>query len=111
MIDKVEFGRIKIRGKTHEEDVIIFWDGEILERKRSHKVSEKEMEEILLKEPEVVVVGSGFGGALKVEDSAEKLCEGESVEVKILKTPEAVKEFNALLKEGKKVAGIFHLTC
>jgi hypothetical protein len=33
------------------------------------------------------------------------------MKVKAYKTDQAVRKYNELLKEGKKVAGAFHLTC
>ncbi len=111
MIEKVKFGEIVVRGKKYTSDIIIFWDGEIVEKEKSHKITEKDMEEILLKEPEVIVIGRGMGELVKVEEEAIALCEKENVKVRIYPTPEAVKEFNSLFREKKKVVGVFHLTC
>jgi hypothetical protein len=111
MIEKVEFGKIVIRGKEYTSDLYIFWDGEIIERERSHTITKKELEEVLLKEPEIVVIGTGQAGMVEVEEDAKKLAETENIELIEKPTSEAAKIFNNLLKEKRRVAGIFHLTC
>lgn len=111
MIHKVKFGEIIIRGKKYTSDVVIFWDGEIVEKEKSHKITKREIEDILMKEPEIIIIGRGMAELVDVERDAIKICEDEGVEIKLLKTDQAVREFNNLLKEKKKVAGIFHLTC
>lgn len=111
MINKVKFGEIVIKGKKYSSDVIIFWDGEVLEKEKSHKITERDIEEILMKEPEIVVIGRGMAGLVDVEENVFELCKKEGVEIKLLLTNDAVEEFNKLIKERKKVAGVFHLTC
>ncbi len=108
-IDSTCFGSIIVRGRKYESDVIIFWDGEIIEREKSHNFSKGELQDILLKEPEIVVVGTGQSGLMKVDESAEILAGLEGVKIVAKPTPQAIEEFNKL--SGKKVAGIFHVTC
>ncbi len=109
-VDSFYFGNIIIDGKKFDNDVIVCWDGEIIDRIKSHSFTKEEFQNILMKEPETVIVGIGTGGIVKVEDSVQVSAKTEGVELIIKKTPEAVEEFNKLAKK-KKVVAMFHLTC
>ncbi len=111
MIEKFSFGEIVINGKKYYSDVIVFWDGEIVEREKNHIISQREIEEIFLKGPEVVVIGKGTAGMVRIDEKCKKIAKEEGIELMEMKTEDAVKFFNRLLAERKKVAGIFHLTC
>lgn len=113
MIEEYHFGFIKISEKEFSHDVQVFWDGEIKKwwRKEGHKVFVEDLKEALEKNPQAIVVGTGAFGVCKVDKSCEIFLKQREIEFFFQKTSEAVKIFNQLLKEGKKVVGLFHLTC
>ena len=109
-IDSTDFGRIVINGKKYSDVLIV--NNEILERdwkSGSHRVSNSEAEKLLMGNPDIIIVGTGQAGVLKVEGNImEKI--GKNAELLILKTQEAVKNFNELSKD-KKVNALIHTTC
>ncbi|MCD6476812.1 MAG: hypothetical protein J7K26_01435 [Candidatus Aenigmarchaeota archaeon] len=110
-IDNFFFGNITIDGKKYVTDVYVFWDGEILERKKSHDFTENEFLDMLMKDPEIVIIGTGTGGCVIVDKKVEMHASLKGVKLIILKTPDAIQEFNKLIKMKEKVAAMFHLTC
>ena len=109
-IDSTGFGRIVIDGKKCNDVLIV--NNEILERdwgSGSHRISTGEAEKLLVDSPDVIIVGTGQAGVLKVDNNIiEKL--RKNAELLILKTPEIVKRFNELSKD-KKVNALIHTTC
>jgi hypothetical protein len=61
--------------------------------------------------PQVLVVGTGYDGFLKVLMEVEEALKSYEIELVAQSTKEAVQTFNKLLVSGKRVAGAFHLTC
>ena len=110
-IRNVEFGNIKIDDETFgKEDFILFNDG--FERvEKSHQPSLEEFQSILLREPELVIFGTGFSGCVKINNMIKKEAENNKIEIVILPTPDALKKFQELSKAGKRVAARIHTTC
>lgn len=109
-IDSSYFGVIIVDGKKYNKDIVISWDGEIEQRNSSHSFTKSELQTILMKQPEVVVIGTGTVGNVKIEPDAEVLAKIEGVELINKITPQAIEEFNKLSRR-KKVIGVMHLTC
>lgn len=109
-IDSTYFGTIIVNGKKYDTDLTVSWDGEILEREKSHTFSKKELLDILQKEPEIIIVGTGQSAVCKIEPSAEVEARLHGVELITKSTPQAAEEFNKLARR-KKVIGVFHVTC
>jgi len=80
-------------------------------RREGHRLNKEDIEDIFVENPNVLVVGTGYAGNMRVDESLRRSLEGHDIEVVAQKTHEAVKTFNKLLSEGKDVAGAFHLTC
>ena len=111
MIEKYSFGSICIDGKTYKNDVLIF-DNEIKEwwRERGHAVQIKDLEWIISKKPEILIIGTGSYGILKVSKEIKDYLSSLKIETRIEKTKRACELYNEL--EGKrKLAAAFHLTC
>jgi hypothetical protein len=113
LINSTEFGSITIDGRTYYNDVIVFWDGEIKEARTfiRHLFGNNEFQELMRKGPEVIVVGTGDSGFLKVSDEVRKLCKQKNVELVEMISKRAIEKFNENLKRGKKVIGFIHTTC
>lgn len=108
--DSTLFGSVMVNGKKFEHDLIVSWDGEIISREKSHVFSKKELLDIMQKEPEVIIIGTGQSGLVKVEPAAEVAAKLENVELIAKPTPQAIEEFNKLVRR-KKVVAVIHVTC
>ena len=108
-ITNISFGSIDINGRKYDTDIVVFWDGEVLERERSHNFSQRELMDILLKEPEVVIIGTGIVGHVKIDKEALDYAKLNNVTLIVKTTKEAAKEFNELVRK-KKVAALFHVS-
>ena len=96
----------------------IIYGGKVEERERerlekvfgtTHRVGDWEIKKLLLGKPEVVVIASGWEGALRVtEEERKKL---GRVDLRVLRSEEAIREYNKLIKEGRKVNILVHTTC
>ena len=110
-IDNAFFGSIIIDGQKYSNDLIVSWDGEIRERERNHNFSKNDLAEIMMKEPDAIVTGTGNSGLLQVDPSIRVSANLNGTEVIVAKTPEAAKHFNSLAKTRRKVIAILHATC
>lgn len=109
-IDSFYFGNIIINGRKFQRDVVISWNGEINERDGSHIFTKADYNEIMLRDPEVIVIGTGIMQNVKVDPSVEVAAKMNGVEIIAKPTMVAIEEFNKLVKK-KKVIGVIHLTC
>ncbi len=110
VVNDYSFGRIVIDGKTYTHDVILFWDGRIIDwwRKEGHSVCLDDVREVIEAKPEVVVFGTGKYGVMKVGDEVKNVLKREGIDCIEAISDEAVRIFNEL--SGRKVLAI-HLTC
>ena len=117
MIEEYKFGSITIDGKNYEYDVEVRWTGEVLKwwRGESHIVDVEDVKRAIGESPELIIVGTGESGLVKVTDKAKEEILSQGIGLIIDKTEEAVKTFNIQKEESegkqKKVIGLFHLTC
>lgn len=117
-IDSVGWGKVVINGQKFEQ--VIIAGEKIYERDSeklhqlfgtTHQIADWEQELLSTADPEVIIIGNGYNGVLKVsEETREKLAQS-GAEIKELLTPEAVVEFNKLISEGKRVNVLIHTTC
>jgi hypothetical protein len=114
MIDSYQFGRISINRKTYTKDVIIFperiqsnwW------RKEGHLLQLEDIERAVEEaEPEIVVVGKGKFGMMKVSSEVKNFLRYKKIVLHAEKSDKAVDIFNQFGSSGKRVLGAFHLTC
>ena len=109
-IKRIAFGDIEINDKVFgREDFFLFWDG-IETTEKTHEPSLRDLEEMMLREPDVIIFGTGFNGLVKIGNAIREKAEGK-VELHALLTPDALKLFKELTKKGKKVAARIHTTC
>ena len=112
-ISSTKFGSITISGKTYEHDVIVTWEGKVRPAHVDirHIIGEKELAQLLLERPEIIVIGLGQSGLMKL--APEVLAFADEKKLKIIQkpTPKAIKEFNQLARAGKKVVAYMHVTC
>jgi hypothetical protein len=115
VIDSYEFGVMVINGKKYTRDIMVFPDQIVNDwwRKEGHRLCVEDLKEILDMEakPEVLVVGTGYYGLVKVSSDVKDTLEFHGIELAAEPTREACQTFNELLKSNRKAAAAFHLTC
>jgi len=107
------FGEIVIGDRRYTSDVIIRPDG-VLDgwwRKEGHKLHFEDLEKALEVKPEVLVIGTGYAGLMRVPREVREKLEAEGIEVIVESTRKAWRTYNRLVEEGRKVVAAFHLTC
>ena len=112
MIDSYSFGRVTVNGKSYNSDVIIYPDRVNASwwRKQGHNLCLEDLEEVLRYKPEVLVVGQGKRGLMKVKTSLVDRLRQEGIEVIAGSTEKAIRSYNELCSK-KKVVAALHLTC
>jgi hypothetical protein len=113
MIESYGFGRIVIDGKEYTTDLIIFpnrmkgdwW------RKEGHRLHIEDIEEVVEERPEVLVVGTGYWGLMRVPAETKKYIEERGIEFIIQPTKQACRTYNKLIQSRKRVIAVFHLSC
>ena len=70
-----------------------------------------DLEEILKKGVEIVILARGVFSRLGVCPETEKLLRDRGVEYHMLDTKEAITLYNELARQGRRVGGVFHSTC
>ena len=112
MIESYDFGRIIINGRKFASDVVIFRDrvdGNWW-RKERHLLSVEDVREIVDTKPEILVVGTGFSGLMKIQPETEEYLRSSGIELMAAKTEKACQIYNDLSRSRRVVAAL-HLTC
>jgi hypothetical protein len=112
MIDDYRFGHIVIDGKEYKSDVKIF--PERVEanwwRTLGHSLGINDISDILQEPPEVLIIGTGSAGVLKVPEDVQLDIKKRGIELIIERTGDACNIYNNLALE-KRVVAALHLTC
>ena len=111
-IDSYSFGKMVIEGKTFQSDLIIYpekvdaswW------REEGHLLQPGDLKAVLTTSPEVLIIGTGYMGLMKVPDEIRKELLEKNIELYVEKSSRAVEIFNSINTKRKTVAA-FHLTC
>jgi len=113
LIEGYRFGKMVVRGKEYERDLIITPDRIISPwwREEGHRVTLEDLKEVIDLDGECVVIGTGYSGLVRVSDDVIKYYRERGVRIYVTDTGRAVKIYNELVKNGAKVMGAFHLTC
>ncbi len=111
MINSYKFGSITINGINYQHDVIVYKDKvEEWHRNQGHNVDLEDTKAIP-KGIDIFVMGNGASGRCKFPEETKKALEKKGIKVIVEWTEDASQTFNKIEKEGKNVAGGFHLTC
>jgi hypothetical protein len=111
-IDSYNFGQIVISGRKYTSDVIIFPDrvqGDWW-RDESHELNLKDISLVLREKPEMLVVGTGASGLMRVLPEVEKEAEARNIQLIVQPSGEACETYNQLSQTQKVIAAL-HLTC
>ena len=112
MINSYSFGTITIDNQKFTKDLIIYPDHKTSNwrRKTGHFLTEDDITEIINYKPEILIIGTGASGLMKVDDKLKEKLKSLNIETIIKKTADAVTEYNEVYKV-KKVVAELHLTC
>ena len=111
-VDSYDFGLIVIDGQAYRQDLLI-WPGRIKSdwwRKEAHLLQVDDVAEALAAAPQVLVVGTGTPGRMRVDPSLEAYLKDKGIDLVVLPTGEACRVINA--QAGRlRLAAALHLTC
>ncbi len=109
-IDSSYFGNIIINGQKFNHDVVVDWKGAVQKKDGSHSFTKRELEDLMLRDPEVVIVGTGTAKMMKIDPNAELTARVNGIELIVAPTVDAIKHFNKHVKRRKTI-GVIHVTC
>jgi len=113
MIENFTFGRMVIDGRVYQADLTIV-SGQVQAgwwRREGHLVEVEDVTDILAARPEILVVGTGSPGQMRVSDTLARTLRDLAIELVEQPTPAATATYNQLAAEGRNTAAAFHLTC
>ena len=114
MIDEYTTGNhMTVKGTKYHKDLKII-RGEVFGnwwRREGHRLAAGDIDDILTARPQILVIGTGYAGNLRVPDAVRQTLQNHQIKVIAQTTADATMTFNRLAAEGKDVAGAFHLTC
>lgn len=111
-INSYSFGTIEVDGKRFDSDIIIYpdrIDGSWW-RREGHDLALEDIESILDYKPDVLIIGTGYSGVMRVSPEIRKEIESRGIKIVVEMTGDATRIFNEISGK-KKVVGAFHLTC
>lgn len=112
-IESYSFGLIKIDGREFRSDLIIYPDhvDDKWWRKEGHLLQMEDLKDIVALRPEILIVGQGQPGLMKVGQKVEEYCRGKGIRLLVMPTEKAVEEYNHSSGKEVKIIACFHLTC
>lgn len=113
LVKQYVFGKIVVDGKSYSRDIIITPKKIVSEwwRIEGHRLQLPDVEEYLDEDVDVVVIGTGYYGYMKVDRSVVEEFKKRGREVYVADSRTAVEVYNKLVNEGKRVLLFIHLTC
>ena len=90
-------------------DITINRHGLLWFRPKTHQITREELEALISPGVEIVVVGIGWDSIAQLTDDAKLL--GDSLDLRVLPTPDAYALYNKLKTEGRIVVLLAHSTC
>ncbi len=111
-IENIRFGKIVIDGHSYNRDVIVLPDRVLPNwwRVEGHLLSYEDLQQALSDPPELLVIGTGIFGRMRVPEEVQKKVREEGIEMSILATREACELYNQML-DKKRVSAALHITC
>jgi len=111
-IDAYEFGRLVVDGRTFTQDIILLPTGiqETWWRQEGHRLQLQDIPEVIKSKPEVLIVGQGQPGRMRVDPDLADYLRAHGIELIEQPTAQACQTYNRLAPT-RKVAAAFHLTC
>uniref|UniRef100_A0A8C5S7X8 Mth938 domain-containing protein n=1 Tax=Laticauda laticaudata TaxID=8630 RepID=A0A8C5S7X8_LATLA len=117
-IASLSWGRMTVRGcPTTYKDCKVWpggsrtWDWRETGTEHVPGVQPADVKEVLEKGVKTLVIGRGMSEALQVPPATVEYLKKQGIDVMVLQTEMAVKEYNTLVSQGVRVGGVFHSTC
>lgn len=114
-VEEYSFGRIRVPGREYTRDIVITPESVLDEgwwRKEGHLLQVEDIAKYVEEyKPAVVIVGTGYFGAMRVDGRVRSYLAERGIALLALKTSDAVREFNLRAGRGERVLGAFHITC
>ena len=112
IIDSYQLGLISVNGKKYTSDVIIFPDRvrDDWWRKSGHQLCLEDIAEVIAKNPEVLIVGTGVSGLVEVLPEVRQAVDARGIKLIAETTDKACHTYNQLCQSRRVVAAL-HLTC
>ncbi|XP_026562568.1 mth938 domain-containing protein [Pseudonaja textilis] len=117
-IASLSWGRMTVRGcPTTYKDCKVWpggsrtWDWRETGTEHVPGVQPADVKEVLEKGVKTLVIGRGMSEALQVPPATVEYLKKQGIDVMVLQTEMAVKEYNTLASQGVRVGGVFHSTC
>ena len=113
MITEFSFGRIVVGGQICNSDIKIVQGNLALNwwRKSGHSVEIDDVQDVLDSGSEILVIGTGQPGYMKITESLRRHLETNNIQLIEEPTAKAIQTFNRFYTEGKRVSGGFHVGC
>ncbi|XP_028320809.1 mth938 domain-containing protein [Gouania willdenowi] len=117
-ISSLSWGHMKVKGcPSNYKDCKVWpggsraWDWRETGTDHVPGVQPCDVEEVLMKGVDMLVIGQGMNKALQVPPSTLDFVKQKGSDVLVLQTEKAVAEYNKMAAGGAKVGGVFHSTC
>jgi hypothetical protein len=116
MFGRSEFGKVVFEKRVYNHDIYVHPSGTVEPRRKelsemvyntSHKVVAAEMEVLLSEDPDCIIIGTGFNGALHLTAEAREFLKERGVFYQEFFTPKAIQEYN----NRRNCAILVHVTC
>ena len=110
-IEGYRFGELVVDGEQQTRDVIVLPDRVVTDwwRGEGHRLVLADLEDVLDKLPERLLVGTGAYGQMRPDPEAVEQLRERGVEVEALPTGDAVRRYGEL--DPRRTAAALHLTC
>lgn len=111
-IDSYSFGKIVIDGKSYSSDVIILKNRVISNwwRREGHELCLEDLKDIMKEKFEVLIIGTGASGMMKVLKEVKDYLNSEGIELIEERTEESCRIYNKL-SSSHNISAALHLTC
>ena len=111
-INSYNLGQIEINGKQYSSDLIIFPDrvDDTWWRDQRHELSLKDITSVFAEKPDILIVGTGASGKLKILPDAQREIKARNITLIAQPTGEACDLYNQM-SHSQRVIAILHLTC
>ncbi len=118
-ITHFEWASFTIDGQVHSpeqgagKDILLYWEGvRPWSERQGHDLKPKMLISALILKPDLLIIGNGVNGALKVGKKARQAVIDAGIpELLVLKTPAACEEYNRQFHKHVGVVLLAHGTC
>lgn len=117
-ITHLSWGCLEIEGRTQPfKDAKLYpggaraWDWNETGTSHSPGIQPADVEELIEKGAEYVILSRGMNERLKVKPETLRLLDEKDVEAHVLQTEKAAERYNELQEADEPVGGLFHSTC